>query len=159
MTATQTDATAAIEAETGVTVIVSLMVTGAGAVTETIDEEMEAALDQAKVLTQMKTVIGVVVAVLETAVEAVAVTAEAIFTAEVDVRAPAPLVVTASMTGTVIGPATAAATVVTSVATAAATTPRPSPKSPRMIVISAPSLSSRSRSVRRPAICAPSSSE
>jgi hypothetical protein len=115
--------------ETVGTVIVSPMETGVEAATETTAGETEAVLVQAKVLTQMKTVIGPAAAAHATAVEVVeAVTVEATSTAVEVVRVPAPLATAVATIGTAIGPATAAATVVRSAATAVATTPLPSPR-------------------------------
>lgn len=140
------------------TVIVSPMETGDEAATETTAEETEAVLVQAKVLTQMKTVIGPAAAARATAVEVVeAVTVEATSIAVEVVRVPAPLATVATI-GTAIGRATAVpATVVMSAATAVAMPPRPSPRSPKTTATSAPSSSSRSLSALRPATCAPSS--
>jgi hypothetical protein len=153
-----TAVTVAIEAETVGTVIVSLMETGVEAATETTAGETEAVLVQAKVLTQMKTVIGPAAAARATAVEVVeAVTVEATSIVVEVVRVPAPLAIEATI-GTATGPATAAATVVKSAATAVATPPRLSPRLPKTTATSAPSSSSRSLSALRLAICALSSS-
>ena len=79
------------------TVIVSPMETGDEAATETTAEETEAVLVQAKVLTQMKTVIGPAAAARATAVEVVeAVTVEATSIAVEVVRVPAPLATVAT---------------------------------------------------------------
>jgi hypothetical protein len=134
------------------------METGVEAATETTAGKTEAVLVQAKVLTQMKTVIGPAAAARATAVEVEeAVTAEATSIAVEVVRVPAPPATEATI-GIAIGPATAAATVVMSAATAVATPPRPSQRLPKTTATSAPSSFSRSPSALRPATCAPSSS-
>jgi len=126
------------------------METGDGAATGNMDREMEAALDRAKVLTQTKTVIGTDAAAgpATDVVEAAAATAVT-STAVVVVSAlgrPAKSVLTTAIGR---GLATAAATAVMSVARLAANRLLPSPRSPRTIVTSEPSLCSRSHSVQR----------
>ena len=142
----------------------SPMETGAEAATETIGEEMGAVRDRAKVaLTQMKIVIGPVVAARATdTVAAVAETVEVTTTAEavapVLVRPDAIVEEATTSTASAKPLESAAATVAERNAASVAARRHPSPKSPRMTVTSAPSSSSRSLSVQRPATYAASSS-
>jgi hypothetical protein len=135
------------------TAIVSQMDTGVEVVRGTIGEEMEAVLDRAKTLTQMKMETDAATRVIATEVEVPAVdvqTLVAITTAAV--AAPA-LVRPAATATTSTAPATGPVTAVVEAMLARDATPgalrRRRPRSPKTIATSAPFSFNRSRSVRR----------
>jgi len=154
--------TVVIGAGTGteiVIIIVSQMETGAGAVIETIVQEMEAVLDRAKVLTQTKMIgIGAVARVTATVVVVVAIvviTTVAVI-APVLARPAATVVVTIDIVTAEIGQGTIAlAKMIAAMIVVAAALPRLQlPTLVRMIATTELSLCNRFLSVLKQLICA-----